>query len=364
MGKIDDDFDVETTEAQSQQDGVETSTDTDIQPEAEVQADSDAQPDGEPELTDEQAEAKAAADKAAEDKAAEDKAKAAAEYESAIAAFKEAVEATLTHEDRDQSTGTLPEAVKQTVTMAYAQLPGARAKKSARDYLLEQMQAQMLLGTPESYLQARTYLDLNQGVQVSAPRETVVRQPIDPTDAHVALVTAIFVAPNLVLPGDGVTSDWQEKVKAKATELKADTAKYREWLVANVGKPADERSDAPEVDPIVVNAAKLAHGRGMAVRKVKTADGSVTTVRAPYDGVRRDIGAHIKSAFEGKPSGTFLTIAEIVNHESSEYGGSNPKPSPGAVSARLFPKSGNCTIPDVRPEGEPEGREKKGAVKV
>ncbi|WP_409332795.1 DUF262 domain-containing protein [Trujillonella humicola] len=68
---------------------------------------------------------------------------------------------------------------------------------------------------------------------------------------------------------------------------------------------------------------------------------------------RRDIGAHIASAFEGLPDGAFLTVREIRAHRSDEYG--DEFPSAGAISARLFPSSGRCTVPGVEPGADERG---------
>ncbi|MFC8616587.1 DUF262 domain-containing protein [Micromonospora purpureochromogenes] len=62
---------------------------------------------------------------------------------------------------------------------------------------------------------------------------------------------------------------------------------------------------------------------------------------------RRDIGAHIISAFTSLAPGVFLTINQIRNHRSDEYG--DEFPSAGAISARLFPLTGRCTVPGVEP---------------
>lgn len=40
---------------------------------------------------------------------------------------------------------------------------------------------------------------------------------------------------------------------------------------------------------------------------------------------RRDIGAHIVSAFEGLPEGAFLTVREIRRNRSDEYGDEFPR---------------------------------------
>lgn len=304
-------------------------------------------------------------EKSDEEKAAEKAAK-AAEFEQTLAAFKEAVAGAMASEDRDQTTGTLPEALKQTVTKAYAALPGARGKNAGVAYLQEQMQYEMLAGAedPAAFVRARSYLEMFNAAKAGAPKEQVVRTPVDPTEAHVALVASLALSPNLVVPGEGVAEDWRDQVKAKVQELTDQVKAYREWLVANAGKATEEQSAAPEVDAIVIAAARLATGRGAglkAARKVTTEGGS-TAPRTPFTGTRRDIGKHIENAFAGVVSGTFLSIQDIVNVKSDEYG--DDKPSPGAVAARLFPKSGECTVTGIKPEGPEDGREKKGAVKL
>lgn len=62
---------------------------------------------------------------------------------------------------------------------------------------------------------------------------------------------------------------------------------------------------------------------------------------------RRDIGKHIVQVFEDLPDGAFLTISAIAKRPTQEY--PEASASPGAVSARLFPSSGRCTVPGVTP---------------
>lgn len=63
---------------------------------------------------------------------------------------------------------------------------------------------------------------------------------------------------------------------------------------------------------------------------------------------RRDVGLHIANAFKNIPSGTFLTIQQIKNTPSPEYG--DDSPSAGAVSARLFPSTGKpTTVAGIEP---------------
>ena len=58
-----------------------------------------------------------------------------------------------------------------------------------------------------------------------------------------------------------------------------------------------------------------------------------------------DVGAHIQSAFENVPVGTFLSVAQIIAHPAPGLG---RRVGAGAVSARLFPAIGPCKIPGIR----------------
>jgi hypothetical protein len=61
---------------------------------------------------------------------------------------------------------------------------------------------------------------------------------------------------------------------------------------------------------------------------------------------RRDIGRHIEHVFKDLQPGEFLTVAQIRRIPSPEY--TDAAPSPGAISARLFPSNGGATtIPGV-----------------
>lgn len=59
----------------------------------------------------------------------------------------------------------------------------------------------------------------------------------------------------------------------------------------------------------------------------------------------------IVSAFEALPEAAFLTVREIRAHRSDDD--VDEFPSAGAISARLFPSSGRCTVTGVEP-GENE----------
>lgn len=84
-------------------------------------------------------------------------------------------------------------------------------------------------------------------------------------------------------------------------------------------------------------------------------------VHPPVRADRRDLGQHITEVFADLEVGAFLTAAQIGNGTSSVYGES--KPSTGAIIARLFPNSGTCTLPGVRPDFHPETGA-RGAMKV
>jgi hypothetical protein len=148
---------------------------------------------------------------------------------------------------------------------------------------------------------------------------------------------------------DGVASDWQDRVNKLYAELAPQLAKYRTWVSADQAT----RGDEPKVSDLVRTAVRLQSGK-----KVKT--GKSDKQRAPFTGVRREIATHISSAFENVPVGGFLSVADIVNHKSAEYG--SDAPSPGAVLARLYPKSGKVTLVGVVPATNEKGT--RGARKT
>lgn len=297
--------------------------------------------------------------------AAAERAKQEAAYNEAVTAFTSAVEKGVTDEAVDQNTGTLPEVLVAPIMQAYANLPGAKGKNAGKAYLQDKMQEAMLQASPEQpelYVRARSYLELFRKANSAGTSAGIVKVPVDPTEAHVAAVTAIYLAANLVIPPAGVADNWQDQVRSKAESLADQVATYREWLVANADKAADERTDEPDVHDIVKASARIAVGRARPGRKASTgATSTGTSTPRVSTGTRRDVAKHILSAFEGKNVGDFMLIAEIGKHSSAEYGDDHP--STGALAARLFPASGKSpNIPGIQPELSPEG--KKGARKV
>ena len=85
-------------------------------------------------------------------------------------------------------------------------------------------------------------------------------------------------------------------------------------------------------------------------------------ISTPFTGERRDIGVHISAAFANKEAGDFLTVSQIRAARSDEYGDNSP--SAGAISARLFPKSGKFTVDGIKPSTSTDGKANKGAIKL
>lgn len=82
----------------------------------------------------------------------------------------------------------------------------------------------------------------------------------------------------------------------------------------------------------------------------------VATAKQTRSGKQNDVAAAIQSAFEDLDKGAFLTVAEIANKVGDSSWG-------GRITARLFPKSGTCTVPGVTPQPA-KGDRPKGATKA
>jgi hypothetical protein len=270
--------------------------------------------------------------------------------EADLSAFHAAVAAAVAESDTD--TGTVPEASIAKVTEEYRKLDGIKAKNEAKKYVNEQMKDAMNSGNLAG---ARANLQISDEALVAAAAagHRAERVPADPTEAFVQRVATLNLAQTLVSPPEGVAEDWDTKVTEMVESSEESAREYLAWLEAD----SESRGNEPEVTSVVRNAAKLAVG--------KTAKAGTVRTGGSFSGERRDIGAHILNAFEGKELGTFLSIAEIRNAKSPEYG--DQLPSAGAISARLFPKDkeGHPTESSMLKLGiEPTTRDgKKGAVK-
>lgn len=267
--------------------------------------------------------------------------------EADLTAFKAAMEAAVA--EADTTTGEVPEASLAAVTKEYRALDGIKAKNAAKalanDGMKDQMAADNLAG-------ARAYLNIGEHALVAAAGVSKgERVPADPTENFVQRVGTLRLAYGLAVNTvpEGVKDTWSEKVDTLVGEQTDNANSYFTWLQAD----PETRGEEPDVTAVVRNAAKLAQG--------KSAKAGVSRGGGTFTGERRDIGQHVMAAFEGKDVGTFLTIAEIRNTRSDEYG-DNP-PSAGAISARLFPKSGTSSMEKVGIKPDTQNG-KKGAVLV
>jgi hypothetical protein len=254
------------------------------------------------------------------------------EAEVDLTAFNKAVAEAL--EASDTSTGEVPEANLEAVKAAYRALDGAKAKNAAKKAVNEAMKDAM---NSDNLPQARANLMISENALVAGGGGGGGQKaPADPTEAFVQRVATIHLAYGLVTAHvpEGVDEGWQQKV-TELVESSNDTANsYLQWTTS----PEDTRGDEPEASPVVKNAVKLSQG--------KQAKAGTSRSGGSFTGERRDIGVHIRNAFEGKDKGTFLSIAEIRNTPSDEYStgeGSEAvfeAPSAGAISARLDEKEG------------------------
>ncbi len=257
--------------------------------------------------------------------------------------FTEAVKAAL--KTADDTTGTLPAEQVALVNEQYRALDGLKAKNAARDYLDEKMiEAVVALDAPT----ARGYSDLKAGL--SAGKTAATKVSADPLAAYVARESAVRLALSLL------ESEAPEGAADKVTEtvgnLVEEAKAYQAWTKSE----AEDKGEAPELSAITKSAFKILGG--------KAAGSGRTSTGAGGTGVRRSIGKHIAEAFAGQDAGDFLTIAEIAKFKSDEYGDSHP--SQGAVSARIFPDSGTCTVEGIEPveANTVDGKNPKGARKV
>ena len=269
------------------------------------------------------------------------------EKEVDLTPFKEAVAKAVS--EADTSTGDVPEASLAEVTTAYRALEGIKAKNAAKAFVNEQMKDAM---NSADLARARAHMQIGDKALVAAPGgKGGDKAPTDPTENYVQRVATLSLGHRLATATvpEGVAEDWQAKVEALVTESLDKANELMTWASAD----PESRGEEPEVGAVVRNAVKLAQG--------KAAKAGVSRGGGSFTGERRDIGAHILNAFEDKEVGTFLTIAEIRNTKSEEYG--DTPPSAGAISARLFPQSGKSSMEKVGIKPDTQNG-KKGAVKV
>jgi hypothetical protein len=269
-----------------------------------------------------------------------------------LSAFEAAVSAAV--DEADVTTGEVPEASLSTVTIEYRKLEGLKAKNAAKKLVADGMKEAM---NDNSLPKARAYLSLQEKALVAASGSTggsTPRQPADPTEAFVQRIATLNLASAAAQANvpDGVAEDWGVRVGNLVTESSEAVSGYVKWLTSD----DENKGDEPEVSVVVKAAAKLSLGKS-----AKAGGARITSSGTPYTGERRDIAKHIVEAFGDQEVGTFMRVSEIRKFHSSEYG--DDLPSAGAISVRLFPKSGDSTMPKLGIQ--PDVRDgKKGAVKL
>lgn len=266
-----------------------------------------------------------------------------AEVEIDLTAFKEAAEAAVAK--RDDSTGEIPLAEVEPVNVAYRALDGIKPKNAAKNWLEEEMKGAI---TKLNVQLARAYSIVRDNLSAGTGTKAE-KAPADPTTAFVNKVAAHRLALAMVeasVPEGVDTEKALPQVEELVTSLKEQVEQFQAWQ----DNEAEDKGDAPEVSPVVRTAFKLSAGKASGGGRVSGGSG-----------VRRDIGKHIQAAFADLEDGARLSIAQIANFTSEEYGQDHP--SQGAVSARLFPASGGeTTVPGVR-KAAAEGDLPRGAVK-
>lgn len=245
----------------------------------------------------------------------------------------------------DESTGELPEAAVAPVNEAYRALDGLKAKNAARAWLEDQMKVALI--TEKNAQKARSYIDLKEKLSAGS-KAASTKTPSDPTEAYVQQVAALMLGLQILqdtVP-EGVSEDWGTKVSELLESSASEVESFKSYVEAD-----DESATAPEVSPVVRKAFNLAKGK---------VSSRVSTPRDP-NLPTRNILNHIKEAFADQPVGSFLTVGEISKFHSNEYG--DDRPSPGAISARLFPK-GKPALEFDGIQGSAEEGKPRGATKI
>lgn len=249
-------------------------------------------------------------------------------------------------ESADTSTGEVPEAGKANVTAAYRELD-ARGKRAAKERVAGLMRESL---TGNNIAKARSYMTISDSLVAGATKSATPKATVNPVDSYVDRAAALRLAYAAMPVPEGIDSTASDKIQSAVTDNQEAVNSYVAWLTST----DENKGDAPEASSLVVNAAKLAVGKGTKV-------GSSGSTRAPFEGTRRNIANHIEEAFANVAPGTFLKISEIKGFKSSEYG--DDSPSAGAISARLFPASGKVgTFSTFKPSTNEDGD--KGAVRI
>lgn len=291
----------------------------------------------------------------ADDKAAA-QAAADAEHGPTVTAFTELVDATL--EASAESEDGVSDDELDAIRTAYRAITGGiKFKNQGKNYVQDRMSAEL---DAENFAYAvalnsiKSHLATKEEKAPSAPRPKA-----DPREAFATRYAALSLAAELfgeTAAGDEALDGWADKLPS-ADELDDVRDEVRSLLAWDADE-SEDKGDAPEATPLAVTAYKAVLGRGLGG---KPKSGSTSGTGTGYSGPRRDVRKHITEVFANEPSGTFLTIGEIVGRGSSEYEAGTA--SQGAVSAQVFHKSGKSNVDGIGQGHHPETGV-KGAVKL
>jgi len=226
------------------------------------------------------------------------------------------------------------------VVEAYKSLDGVKAKNAAR----------ALVGTKQDEAvdaleiqDARYYMavgNLLTAAKGGSKKAAEPKAPVDNTDVYAQRLAALDIARVLAAKPENVKDDEvDEKRNTFYTEGHPQAVAYLEWLASD----KDTRGDEPEVPKYVKDAAKISQG---SVARASAGGGGTRRV---HEGPRKSPAKHIVAVFADQPSGTFLSVGDIVSTKSDEY--ESGEASPGAISNAL--KAGDKTpgIEYTKPEG-------------
>jgi len=280
------------------------------------------------------------------------------EIDSALDAFEELVDGILGQpaaegQDAvagriDPANGTVSPEDMVLVVEAFKALPGGTR---AHTRAMERLQLNQMTALTEHMWAvgaraiALMLIELRAAGKGTKPKtEAVARPTVSPTEAHVALSVAHILAVNFLPVGEGVDETWGAQTNAKVTELSSEVGVFQKYLADKaVWDALDDEAKAinaeptqPEVDAIILQAARIARGRVAGPKKAAKepkAAGTGTSVPRDPSLPRGDILAHIQEVFAGVPVGTFLKVSAIAKVGTSQYGAGQA--SGGAISARI-----------------------------
>lgn len=271
-----------------------------------------------------------------------------AKAEASLELFQHAATAAI--EEADTTTGTLPEAALEPVKVAYRGIEGgAKFKNRAKAFVADSMRDVLSSGDLTQVFKAVAWNSIQDAILAAAPKAAATpKVTVSPNklfaDKIQSLRLALDFLENSELP-EGVTEEWSDEVDESDNLTVLE--EYNAWVKAEKPENEEDADPEPEVSAVIKAASKLALAKGPKKAGTRGA-GHVHT------GPKRDVGAHIVNAFDMIESGEFLTVSEIRNTRSEEYG--DDAPSAGAINQRLRPPSGKpTTIPGIVVEQNAEG---------